>query len=236
MKRNRKKAAGFTLVELLVVISIIAVLAALLLPVLAKALEASKRTSCASNLRQIYDAMVIYAQVPSNNASFPADAPDASNRGYDSDPMKSLGLLVCCGQIKDPKLFMCPSSNAVPESAVQKIKRALPSNMDDTMSAYGYDPGHTTSDESAIIMADANDAGAAVNSTNHKKEGQNVLRADGSVRFNTDVKNRYIEGWIQNSIYSVNATKDYVPGNWTAGTGDAPTRGDESSVRGGTKK
>ncbi|MFC1781854.1 type II secretion system protein [Planctomycetota bacterium] len=59
MIRNRAK--GFTLVELLVVISVIAILMAVLMPALSRAREAGKRAVCLSNLKQLQLAWDLYA-------------------------------------------------------------------------------------------------------------------------------------------------------------------------------
>lgn len=56
------RQSGITLVELLIVIAIIAVLTALLFPVFAAARHASKASVCASNLRQLSKATLLYAQ------------------------------------------------------------------------------------------------------------------------------------------------------------------------------
>ena len=59
---NKKERSAFTLIELLIVITIISILVAILFPVFARARESARRTSCLSNVKQIGLAMMQYLQ------------------------------------------------------------------------------------------------------------------------------------------------------------------------------
>ncbi|MFC1582050.1 type II secretion system protein [Planctomycetota bacterium] len=91
---------GFTLIEMLIVIAIIAILTSLLFPVIAGARERGRRVNCASNLRQIGVACKAFSE--GNDGYFPY-INDNDNGS------RVLGQLVSDGYVGDIQLFKCPS-------------------------------------------------------------------------------------------------------------------------------
>jgi prepilin-type N-terminal cleavage/methylation domain-containing protein/prepilin-type processing-associated H-X9-DG protein len=98
------KRKGFALIELLTVIAIIAILAAILFPVFATVRETARRTSCMSNMRQLGIAALAYAQ--DNDEQLPSAYSVGWMAGWCTDFTWRQRILP---YVKNTDIYACPS-------------------------------------------------------------------------------------------------------------------------------
>ena len=118
------KRQGFTLIEMLIVVAIVALLAAVLLPVFAKARARGQQAACLSNLRQLSLAVFQYAQDSDDHYPYGGDPSDLNTDSWKNweggkywpavlqmqANHQSLPS-VMSGYVKDRDLWRCPSDN-----------------------------------------------------------------------------------------------------------------------------
>ena len=100
---------GLTLTEVLVVIAILVLLAAILLPVLAKVKRGGSHISCASNVKQICLSYLIWAD--DHNGKFPMEISTANGGTMElvakGDVFSTFQVM--SNELQDPRLLYCPS-------------------------------------------------------------------------------------------------------------------------------
>ena len=106
---QRTGRSAFTLVELLVVVAIISILAAMLMPALTNAIESAMRAQCASNTRQLFTTHVYYADdwtyMPLRTGINSWNVKDSTHYGV-------FQVMEAAGYIEAPAVLQCPSTVA----------------------------------------------------------------------------------------------------------------------------
>ena len=123
----RAFSAGFTLIEFLVAIGILAILLGIILPYLVMVREDASRTECAAHLGQIGEALQHYAHdglplpetrydpLPKPTGYVAFTGVDDPKSVQPNDITASIWLLVRYGYVKDPATFICPSTRDWPD-------------------------------------------------------------------------------------------------------------------------
>jgi competence protein ComGC len=208
------RTRGFSIIDLLVSIVVIAVLLGIMLPLLAHATEASRRVVCRSNVRQMALSVAMYAEdhsglMPESEYSA-GDTPDTYrpeqmmtlNAGKSSGDWEGLGWLFAAEYLRTPTLFYCPSHRG--EHDFAQYESAWFSN--DLMIVGNYHMramnGPQYLSDLPPSMAIIADGMRTIQDFNHQV-GSNVAYADMSVAWAPDE-----EGLIADSLPVVASNTD----------------------------
>ncbi len=190
--RIRRRDRGTTIEEVLVVISIVALLVLLLPSASTSARRDANQMACANNLRQLGTAAMSYAQGPYGPGRRPGWLPHIRGRKSDDEPEdvgKVFAMLVKIGALDTAEIFVCPSSMTDFAPKVREQRRFAFTDTDVGSSrefSYGWTKKQLSqSAASTALLAADRASGPQQDDVGNHGDGRNVLRKDGSVEFYT---------------------------------------------------
>ncbi len=145
MRTKSQPANGFTLLELLAVVGVIALLAALLLPALGRAKDSGHRTVCLNNLKQLVLAVRMYAD-DSQDASPRQDGPQVWSTNSPWHIYKSMvKSYVGAGgtSSEHDRLFACPADQfSYPDYGAARVSQSIHGQSRYDFSSYAFNGGN----------------------------------------------------------------------------------------------
>jgi prepilin-type N-terminal cleavage/methylation domain-containing protein/prepilin-type processing-associated H-X9-DG protein len=227
---RRSRPRGFTLIEMLVVIAIIAILAAILFPVYARVRDSARRIRCMSNVKQIATATIMYT----------ADWGLYPWQGSPSQPRVPIGdgdftalVELAHEYVRGPKIFRCPGDRTEVDEITNGILNETNSaraSYDTAFSVLRKPPKEEHGDPLAISEGYVKDPSsfpmwwdyrggttpamvqamgyAILENTNHRSRGGNVAYADGHAK------------WLPSEQWDNESRPINAPGNRPPGISD----------------
>lgn len=209
MHQKMSHKSAFTLVELLVVISVIGVLVALLLPAIQSARAAARRNNCKSNMKQIGLAMDMYLQSKGTKARFPVACrmPSVELVKPPNDRFPSLLEVLGPYSENNAELFRCPSDVYSPTAEELEIDPTLgqfTSYFDKEGLSYEYDHGRLTKDVDGKRVGKTREEALMPSTNPNMTDDANAPRSSSRVWISYDYEpfhGRKGEDGAQNYIY-----------------------------------
>ena len=244
MKVPRRPTAGFSLIELLTVIAILGILAAIIIPTVGKARETAQRAVDANNLRELGKAALIYAA--DNRDALPN--PQQTSRqvsGSNERYWQWFGQLARYGGFNDPTLLVSKLDTAVDQTALPLLVLdpavSTPPTLETEFTSLGTTSfnvvaGLRLSDKATTPLAFTrglstdgtwSEAGASEDDPNrgvYGETGGHIVFLGGNVEFYSSIENSL----ISNTGRPTSNLRQAVP-NRTNGTGAVQILGQDSS-------